>query len=284
VSLILDALRKADAERQQGQVPGLHTQSLAALPIEPPRGRRTSRWRWWAVAAIVCVAASASWLFLARESPEPVAATGAVQVPPPSPPATSPAAPAAVASAATSGPRIAAAPADTAGTATGPAARAHRTTEPVDVAEPAPWPARESRKAQPTPAPPASTSRVASQQTASAITAGSAPAAAGSTPAPVAPAGNVAANAPAATPSASARATAPALLEREQLPQDMRAALPPLVVSGAIYSTRAQHRTLIVDGRLYRENDTIAPNLSLERIEQKSAIFLYRGYRFQVLF
>ena len=60
MSYILDALRRADAERQQGGVPGLHTpaSSQAALPAPP------SQWLLWCGAAallLMLVGALAWW-------------------------------------------------------------------------------------------------------------------------------------------------------------------------------------------------------------------------------
>lgn len=83
---------------------------------------------------------------------------------------------------------------------------------------------------------------------------------------------------------ASAPAIEPAIISREQLPQHIRAALPPLAISGSIYSPNAPDRTLIVNGRLYRENQALTADLSLEQIRQKSAVLRFRGYRFEVLF
>ena len=59
MSYILDALRRADAERQQGGVPGLHTpaSSQAALPAPP------SQWLLWcgAAALLLMLAGALAW-------------------------------------------------------------------------------------------------------------------------------------------------------------------------------------------------------------------------------
>ena len=109
VSYILDALRRADAERQRGAVPGLHDPAgalpagaPAGVPIQAP-GR--SPWPWLAGAALLLVAVGGAW-WLGRGTvavPAPAAAvTPPVAVPVPvqvqvqlTPPP--PAAPAAVA-------------------------------------------------------------------------------------------------------------------------------------------------------------------------------------------
>ena len=64
MSYILDALRRADAERQQGQVPGLHA-APAGGAAEPPRAGRLA-WGWLALAALSVLAAVASWLWWSR--------------------------------------------------------------------------------------------------------------------------------------------------------------------------------------------------------------------------
>ena len=53
MSTILDALKRADAERQQGEVPGLHSPAIPGLALDPP----TSRWRrgLWVLAVALIV-------------------------------------------------------------------------------------------------------------------------------------------------------------------------------------------------------------------------------------
>ena len=69
MSYILDALRRADAERERerGSVPGLHTQSLPLMPGDdaPPRPLL----RVWLVAGLTALLlATLAWLLLGRES------------------------------------------------------------------------------------------------------------------------------------------------------------------------------------------------------------------------
>ncbi|MCU0255613.1 MAG: general secretion pathway protein GspB [Vicinamibacterales bacterium] len=120
------------------------------------------------------------------------------------------------------------------------------------MAEPAPWPRQDDRK------PPAGP-------------AGAAPPA----PAPVL--------ATAQPPSAPSDGEAP-VVARERLPAHVQAELPALAIGGSIYSPRAAERTLIVNGRLYRENEALTADLVLERIGQKGAVLRYKGYRFEVPF
>lgn len=70
MSYILDALRKADAEREQGEVPGLHTQTH--VPSEPPRPHPLNRQLLWAVAALTSLLILILvWVFSRHEGPPP---------------------------------------------------------------------------------------------------------------------------------------------------------------------------------------------------------------------
>lgn len=77
MSYILDALKRADAERERGHVPGLHAQPLGGTATAAPRGL-AARWAWWAGggAALVVVAALA-WR-MGADTHAPVPATLAV--------------------------------------------------------------------------------------------------------------------------------------------------------------------------------------------------------------
>ena len=59
MSYILDALKRADAERAHGDVPGLHTRQLATPAL--PASTRTGRYLWPAVAALALAAGAALW-------------------------------------------------------------------------------------------------------------------------------------------------------------------------------------------------------------------------------
>ena len=91
-----------------------------------------------------------------------------------------------------------------------------------------------------------------------------------------------------ATPSAPpAPASTPAsAVERiyavNELPEEIRRSLPALPIGGAMYSKNAADRMLIVGGQILHEGDTIAPELKLEQIRLKSAVFRYKSYRYEV--
>jgi general secretion pathway protein B len=129
VSLILDALRKADAERERGSVPGLHSQPVVPLSAETPK-KPVSRphWLFIAIGVAVGLALAATWVLVGREAASPVVAVTPPQQPiPPAPLLPAPAGGA---------PMI--------GMAPPPSATARPDGQPA--AQPAPWPAPEERK------------------------------------------------------------------------------------------------------------------------------------------
>jgi general secretion pathway protein B len=208
VSLILDALRKADAERERESVPGLHTQPVPPPSMEMPAPARARPWLWIATGVgIGLLGVAFAAFFINRETPPPVARVS----PEPAPVSATPAAPAA--------PPVV-------------APNAIATESPREIAPPAPWP-QESRK-------------------------------------------------PATKGAKAEAAGVPAVYAREQLPDNIRAALPPLAVGGSIYSSTPANRSLILDGRLYRENEQLSADLLLEQIGLKTAVLRFKGYRFEI--
>ena len=81
MSYILEALRRAQAERERGQVPGLEAQSLGREPApdRPPQG---GRWAAVALLGVLLLAGAAGWLLIGR-SPQPAAPPQARIVAPP---------------------------------------------------------------------------------------------------------------------------------------------------------------------------------------------------------
>jgi len=210
VSLILDALRKADSERERESVPGLHTQPVPPLSLEVPAPARSAPWRWIVIGGSVVLLVALAWFVASRGTPRPAPAAA----PPPEPVAPPVAPPVAVPNAIV-------------------------TELPKEIAPPAAWPAPE-RKVAPKP------------------------------------------QARADTQPTVAAGAVPSVYTREQLPDNIRAALPPLAVGGSIYSSTRANRSLILDGRLYRENEQLAADLLLEEIGQKTAVLRFRGYRFEI--
>ena len=63
MSYILDALKRADAERERGAVPGLHSQSLATPVALTPPGHRNALWLALATLAGIGAMAAGVWLW-----------------------------------------------------------------------------------------------------------------------------------------------------------------------------------------------------------------------------
>ena len=60
--------------------------------------------------------------------------------------------------------------------------------------------------------------------------------------------------------------------------------MPQIAIGGSVYSADPSSRSLIVNGRLYREKARLTQELSLEEIKLRAAIFSFRGYRVEVVF
>jgi len=81
MSYILDALRRADAERDRGRVPGLHAQPAGgADDDDEPGGRGGMRWGYVAVVLGLSLIVVLAWLAFGRDKPIEVVVTTA---PPP---------------------------------------------------------------------------------------------------------------------------------------------------------------------------------------------------------
>jgi general secretion pathway protein B len=132
VSLILDALRKADAERERGSVPSLHSQPVAPTSAGVPR-KPVARpsWLWIAIGVAIGLAGAATWVMVGSGGSQ-TSATTPMPSAPPAPPVGAPGASPAVTAAPGTGPTSA------------PAATARYDSQPV--AEPAPWRQPEERK------------------------------------------------------------------------------------------------------------------------------------------
>jgi general secretion pathway protein B len=224
VSLILDALRKADAERERGSVPSLHSQPVVSPSVGTlSRPKVRPNWLWIAVGVGLGLVAAVTWVMTGRNAPAPSPATANLATAQPSMLETTPTKPAAVSA---------------------PPPPAAAATDAQTIAEPAPW-------GQP------SESKV--------------PRADAKGDTQVRTLGNV-------------LPLEPRVYSREQLPPDIRAALPQFAIGGSVYSPDPTARSLIVNGQLYRERDRLTQELSLEEIKLRAAIFSFRGYRFEVLF
>jgi general secretion pathway protein B len=255
VSYVLDALKKADAERERGAVPGLHAQPMPGLMNEQQPGPRLPVWVWLLAGASAVLLLALLWLLLSREQQS-------------TPSLSSP----------TSAQRAEAMPSTTPVPA--PPVLAQN-TPPV-----APPPAMRSA----TPAEPA-TPRPTRPRAEAATPATPSPATASVSPAPVAarpPETAKTPPAPATPPAAPAKTDSSThegrVFALNELPEDVRRSLPPLNIGGSIYSENPASRFVIINGQVFHENDKVTPEITLEQIHLKLAVLRYRDLRFRLMF
>lgn len=287
MSYILEALKKAQAERQLGNAPDIHTPAPSHVPA--PAAGASRKPLLVGLSAGIVIAGIAGVLAWRSQAPAPqvavLASTAPAFAPAPTSapakgtPATSPNAPAPAAGAPTASPGAAAsapAPRELPAQAPRQAANAGTAAEAASAARPASTP----------PAGDAARSRPSTQPE------GRAASAARNNPAPA----SVAASSPDAVylPAPAARAPDPAPVARalepaeenlrtlQQLPEAIQREVPRVSVGGYIYSPNPADRLLLVDKMLRREGEELAPGLVLERLMPKYAVMNYRGTRYRV--
>lgn len=234
MSYILDALKRADAERQRGHVPGLHTRSSPELDTQPSESARIDMRRRWVLlllAALLVLGLLWWWLGTVPAEPAPAALVASPT------PSTQP-------EAASSQP-------------------APVPTDSTQTSEPAPPPLPILA---PAPARPPTAAREPDAASADAKRPGGELATSGSA------SGNAAAPASADAPVRSFA----------ELTPEARARLPAVAVSGVTYSKNAALRMLIINGKVVQEGGEIAPGLTLETIEQRSAVLNHQGLRYRI--
>lgn len=74
---------------------------------------------------------------------------------------------------------------------------------------------------------------------------------------------------------------APALGTLRDLPEHIQREIPPLVIGGYLYSATRSDRTVLINNRLLREGDLVAPGLTLESLLAHGMVLDYRGYRYR---
>jgi general secretion pathway protein B len=252
MSYILEALKKAQAERQLGNAPTIHAQQV--VPVAPARaaGGRKPLLVGLGAGALVVVAGA---LFVWRQAPTaaPSARLDAARTPAPAPvrapdalQVSAPPAPARVAEPPIApAPQVPAAPVSVAQTAAAPA--------PGRVAEPA--------AARPAPAAPAQVAAAPARTTEPAAARPAAPAQAAAKPAP--------------------EDSLPFL---QQLPDAQQRDIPRVTFGGYMYSANPADRLLLVDKTLRHEGEEVAPGLVLEKLLPKAAVMNYRGLRYRVVY
>lgn len=302
MSFILDALRRADAERTRERqtapslyAPGRELPGFDDADDLPERPRRpVARALWWGLAGFVIAAVAISaWLTWPAPAERSVASVGGAV---PGRTDAQPATPAASA-----GPIDAAPPAARAMNTTPPGALATSpsASTPATLAPPATTAgtapataATPSANPQPAPASPPGTAATPGGPTAkpAANPAPARPMKAGREGAPPARAGAVAdaarqgaAGAPAAAPDpVQPPAAAGPVARLKDLPDGLRRELPPLAVNGAMYAPERRSRMIVLDGQVLREGQGPRPGLVVEQIGPKSAVLSIRGKRFEL--
>lgn len=228
MSYILDALKRADAERERGAVPGLYARQLTHATAKTAPNALKRLWLAGAVVVALGVMAAGLWLWRA-----PAAALRQAAV---EPALTEPRPPAPVTQAV-------ALPA---------------------VAAPAP-----PAEAAPAPQP------VVPLQTPVATAAPAVPL--------IAPTRPAALPKPSPLPVAKASAATPAAVALlGELPEEIRRQIPPLTITGAVYSESPGQRLLLVNNQVLTQGSLAAVDVNLEEIGAKSSIFSFRGTRFRL--
>jgi general secretion pathway protein B len=244
MSYILDALRKADAERRGVTAPAaLAEPAVLVAPDDPdadlpPTPARP--WVWVLGGMGVALLGVLGWQVLrgsGAPAPAPVvAAAPAVALPPPAPaPVVAPPPPAAPPP-----PNEDALP---------------NFPPPLPTSAPAPAPKPEARAATPAPAPAAQPAEKAALPPGIAV---------------VSP-----------TPAA---APAERIYTVNELPDALRRDFPRLSVGGAMYSERAADRMVVLNGQVFHEGDALGKDLKLRQIKLKSAVLDFRGYRVEIAY
>jgi general secretion pathway protein B len=301
MSYILDALRRAESERERGLVPHLHSQASArdaaakqgaGAQLAP---RSAVPWMVAGALGLGLLAALALWRWAEQDaqSAREVNVAGVASTQPMPPPLPSSSAP--TPSPAPS-PALAPTSASTPPTAVATAPDASSATRlPTPASAPASAPSSPAAAATAANANPNlnSTARTptADPSPAPAVRRAPAPAPAPSpSPSPATGEQRTAATAPVATPP-SARPNVAAspnprnddrVLTRQELPADVQRQLPTLAMSGSVHSTNPRSRMVIVDGKLVFEGDQAAPGITVDRIDPKAVILRTQGLRFSI--
>jgi general secretion pathway protein B len=248
MSYILEALKKAQAERQLGTSPTIH--APAAAPVPAPNAVRKPLVAGVAAGALLAAAGLLIW----HQQPARVQVAAVAPAPVKAAAATAPVRQAAVAD--EPAPHVA-----LVGKADPPARPA--APEPAAVARPAAPVVTAAAKAV-------------------------APAAVRPAPAPVQGASVAPVPAPAAVqPAAPVGATVAAedaVRSLNELPEAVRRDLPKVAFGGYMYSPNPADRLVLVDNILRREGEEVAPGLVLEKLLPKGAVLNYRGSRYRVAF
>jgi general secretion pathway protein B len=267
MSYILEALKKAQAERQLGNAPTIHApQPVPAAQPDTAASRKPLLIGLGAGVLVVALGA----LFLWQRGPSAPAAGPAAVL---DKSAAAPAAP--------SLPAVAArAPgASGQGRGTGPSLASGAASNTLEVSAPPAPPPRPAHVAE---APARSVSPAAGRAGTEALAA-NVPARTPAAAVPAAPAAS-APRAAAAPPVAQVPAAEDSLPYLHQLPDTIQRDIPRVSFGGYMYSANPADRLLLVDKTLRHEGEEVGPGLVLEKLMPKAAVMNFRGIRYRVAY
>lgn len=249
MSYILDALRRADSERERGAVPSIHSPPMPPVADDPKPHRGSQPQVLVAVIVVLLLALAGllAWHLMSGKQPgaavvaefAPAPIAERPIEPQPEPPAVQ----------AVPAPQVAVPVAPVAQVAPMPAAPAQRPLPPPQAQTP--MAAAPILSVPPRPAPAAPVNRTAPSSVL--------------TPAPI--------------PTAD---TDTRIYTPSELPPNIQRDLPKLVIGGAMYSETPANRMLIINSQVFHEGDKLTPDLVLQEIRLKSAVLKYKGYRYGV--
>ncbi len=81
-----------------------------------------------------------------------------------------------------------------------------------------------------------------------------------------------------------AASAAPRIYAQGELPEDVRRDLPRIAINGSSYSGDAASRMVMINGQIFHEGDSLGTGLELEKINRRSAVLVFRGWRYEVAF
>ena len=247
MSYILDALQKAEAERKLGAVPGIYTPATQTAASAP--GSRRMLWLGAVLTALAMVLAALAW-WRPWHSPQNA---GLPAIPDSALPAPAKPVPVPV------------------------PAMVQRSKEAAPQPRPVPMPGQPAVSTLQPPAEKPLKPKAA------------AAAAAASVPKPIADAAPVATS---RTPQPEQKTAAVQIVERQgkesepltlrELPEQIQRDIPALTIGGYIYSNNPAERSLLINNKLLREGDEVAPGLTLEKMMRGNVVLSYKGYRYRM--
>jgi len=293
MSYILEALKKAQAERQIGEMPTIHAPTMA--PVAPEaRGIGSRKPMMLAFGLLGGAVVVLGAMLLRQPTSVPVASVAPAAITPAGQPPASPTSP----TPAAVSPGAGAQPVGSAQPSASPTPSTPAAVASIADAQPSASSAQRAPVALPVADGPVAQLPVRAKPSAAAAQASDAPdepkkraretdsvAARAKAESARVPA-TVTAPATPATPAPPAAAAATASEEhiqsQRELPEPIQRAIPQISMGGYMYSKNPADRLILIDKVLRKEGDEVAPGLQLEKLMPKAAVFSFRGYRYKV--